>query len=163
MSATEMATATATAEVNITACICRHSNQLTTAVLNATVCDNTTTSKLPCEEGDRIASIVIGLLFLLWIGYGLLQAHRGIGYGTFPQRFLQNTFSCCSIDPHEDIERAAAFVDSDVSDEKSRRMSMQSCRWVMDKEIGGFDRGRPVQRERAHHVTSAKRRYSPAQ
>lgn len=156
-------TTTATAEVNITACICRHSNELTTALLNATVCDNTTTSKIPCKEGDRIASIFIGLLFLLWIGYGLVQAHRGIGLGTFSQRLLQNTFSCCSIDPHKDIERAAAFVDSDMSDEKSRRMSIQLYRWFMDKELGGFDRGRPVQRERAHHVTVAIRIHSPAQ
>ncbi|KAH3909579.1 hypothetical protein HBI56_060210 [Parastagonospora nodorum] len=118
---------------------------------------------MPCEDGDRVASVVIGLLFLIWIGYGLVQAHRGVGYGTFFQRFLQNTFSCCAIDPPEDIERAAAFTDSDMSDEKSRRMSMQSCRWFMDKELGGIDRGRPVQRERANHLTSAKRRYSPAQ
>jgi hypothetical protein len=155
-------THSAMTEMNKTACFCHSSAALTTTLKNHTICHNITTSSMSCEEGDSIASVVIGLLFLVWIGYGLVQAHRGIGYGTFSQRFLQNTFSCCAIDPPEDIERAAAFTDSDMTDEKSR-MSMQSCRWFMDKELGSIDRGRPVQRERANHLTSAKRRYSPAQ
>jgi hypothetical protein len=91
-------------------------------VTSTTFTRNTTnTSNINPETGDGVASSVIGVLFLVWIAYGLLQAHLGREYGTFFDRFLQNTLSCCSVDLPEDVENAAEFTGMDMSDAKSLR------------------------------------------
>jgi hypothetical protein len=78
-------------------------------------------------SGDSIATGFIIFLILSRLVYGAVQAHLGRGYGNFFQRFLQNTMSCCSIEPEEDIEKVADLGGADMSGSKSmRKMSRQS-------------------------------------
>lgn len=68
-------------------------------------------------RGELVANILIGLIILCWLLFGMIQAHRGHGYGSFFQRFLQNTFSCCAVEPEGDVEKAAEMtsIESGVS------------------------------------------------
>jgi hypothetical protein len=95
-------------------------------------------------SGDSIATGFIILLILSRLIYGAVQAHLGRGYGNFFQRFLQNTMSCCSIEPEDDIEKVAELGGADMSGSKSMsKMSMQSRKMSrmedgVDKKAGGL-------------------------
>jgi hypothetical protein len=64
------------------------------------------------RRGEAIASTFIGLIVLCWLLYGTYEAYVGRGYGNFFNRFLQNTFSCCAVEPTGDLEKAAKIVDN---------------------------------------------------
>jgi hypothetical protein len=63
------------------------------------------------RRGEAIGSTFIGLIVLCWLLYGAYEAYIERGYGSFFHRFLQNTFSCCAVEPAGDLEKAAEMID----------------------------------------------------
>lgn len=86
-------------------------------------------------RGEFVTNTLIGLIIFCWIVYGIKKSHRGHGYGSFFQRFLQNTFSCCAVEPDGDIEKAAGMTDGEP------RLSMMTMR------MEDLDKGREMNRE----------------
>jgi hypothetical protein len=80
-------------------------------------------------RGEIVTNTLIGLIIFCWIVYGMKMSHRGHGYGRFFQRFLQNTFSCCAVEPDGDIEKASEMTDGEP------RLSMMTMR-MKDLEMG---------------------------
>lgn len=83
-------------------------------------------------RGEAVANSLIGLIFFFWILYGIIQTHRGHGHGSVFQRFLQNTFSCCAVEPEGDIEKVVEMTEGEP------RLSMASMRmedWMIGMHV----------------------------
>jgi hypothetical protein len=65
------------------------------------------------HRGKLMAGVFISVMIFSYPFYSVVQAYRGHGYDGFLDRFLQNTFSCCAVEPEGVVKKAAEMADAE--------------------------------------------------